>query len=167
MSDNQPFDRPSRALLNSYSFTGIYFDHCTETTDDTGNYWTLLEIDIPHADRIIRHRFTRPTSQLISSRPVFLILLKRILWDMEVRDRACYFGVLSGLILEQNMYHLSMHPHTFTENLRLIYPTLPFRYVYYAMDMTFVEHANVHQLDLVEDDTDIDADDSNDVVTEE
>jgi len=66
------------------------------------------------------------------------------------------------------MYHLNMHPHTFTEDLWLIYPTLPFHYAYYAIDMTFVEHNDFHELDAVEADTDTDDGDlMNAVVTEE
>ena len=121
-----------------------------------------LEVLFPLAGS---HRFRNLTSFITLYIPVVTSDVNSMLWDMEVRDRARYFGVLSGLIFEQNMYNLNMQPYTFTEDLRLIYPTLPFRYVYYAVDMTFVEHADI-QLDVA-DDHDTDDDDSNDVVTEE
>ena len=92
------------------------------------------------------HRFRNLTSFIVLYVPVVTSDVNSLLWNMEVRDRARYYGPLSGLIFEQQMLNFHMHPHTFTENLRTLYPTLPFRYMYYTVDLSFVPH-NVHAND--------------------
>ena len=133
MSDNLPFDRPSRALLNSHSFTDIYFDNCTEITDD--NYWTLLEIDIPYADRFIRHRFTRSTSQLISSRlshsvdEDFSKFLCQKSWYVELYHRLSCFGLDDAKIFRRALHSLKCNKNNFLNSLSLSLPRFHFDWV--------------------------------------
>jgi len=60
-----------------------------------------------------------------------------MLWDIEVCDVARQFGIVSGLLYEQDMYSLGMNPNTFLVDLGPVYVTLPFRDFYYALDLTF------------------------------
>jgi len=113
------------------------------------------------------HRFRHITAFLTLYFPFIAPAVKAMLWDMEVRDVVRQSGVVAGLVFEQDMYSLGMNPNTFIADLGPVYVTLPFRYFYYALDLTFA-HDPVIAPQYNNDDTfNLDVDLANPADTEE